>query len=94
MTATTPVLLHASCVAVKGRALLITGPSGTGKSALALQMMALGADLVADDQTLLQPRAGKLIATAPPAARLMSVGEPRRCSRMATVYAPNPMKAA
>ncbi len=67
MTATAPVLLHASCVAVKGKALLITGPSGAGKSALALQMMALGADLVADDQTLLWPRAGKLIATAPQA---------------------------
>lgn len=60
-------MLHASCVAVKGRGLLITGPSGAGKSALALQMMALGADLVADDQTLLSPRAGKLFGAAPPA---------------------------
>jgi len=66
LTATAPILLHASCVAVKGRALLITGASGAGKSALALQMMALGADLVADDQTLLRPEAGKLIAAAPP----------------------------
>lgn len=60
-----PLLLHASCVAVKERGLLITGPSGAGKSTLALQMMALGADLVADDQTLVRPRAGKLIAFAP-----------------------------
>lgn len=62
-----PVLLHASCVAVKGRGLLITGPSGAGKSALALQLMALGADLVADDQTLLTAEEGRLIARAPQA---------------------------
>jgi HPr kinase/phosphorylase len=43
--------MHASCVAVSGRGVLITGPSGFGKSALALHLMALGADLVADDQT-------------------------------------------
>ena len=43
--------MHASCVAVSGRGVLIIGPSGSGKSALALQMMAYGALLVADDQT-------------------------------------------
>ena len=62
-----PVLLHASCVAVQGRGLLITGPSGAGKSALALQLLALGAELVADDQTLLTAEAGRLIARAPEA---------------------------
>jgi HPr kinase/phosphorylase len=45
------LILHASCVAVGGRALLITGPSGSGKSTLALQMLALGARLISDDQT-------------------------------------------
>ena len=43
------VNLHASCIAVHGRGVLILGPSGAGKSSLALQLMALGADLVADD---------------------------------------------
>lgn len=66
MTAT-PVLLHASCVAVKGRGLLVMGPSGAGKSGLALQMMALGADLVADDQTLVTAVNGRLVARAPAA---------------------------
>ena len=33
--------------------MLITGASGTGKSALGLQLMAFGCDLVADDQTIL-----------------------------------------
>jgi HPr kinase/phosphorylase len=58
-------LLHASCVAMAGRGLLILGPSGAGKSALALQLMALGARLVADDQTELALRDGALIARAP-----------------------------
>ncbi|WP_343064614.1 serine kinase [Limimaricola variabilis] len=55
-----PLALHASCVAWQGRGLLIIGPSGSGKSALALALMALGCDLVADDQVLLsrQPDGG------------------------------------
>lgn len=50
VTGAGPEVIHASCVAVDGRGLLILGPSGAGKSALALQLMALGADLVADDR--------------------------------------------
>ncbi len=42
---------HASAVATAGRGLLIEGPAGSGKSALALELMAFGADLVADDRT-------------------------------------------
>ena len=61
------LLLHASCVAIDGRGLLILGPSGAGKSALALQMMALGADLVSDDQTLVWAQDGRLLARAPKA---------------------------
>lgn len=45
-----PCQIHASCVSVGGRGLLIVGPSGSGKSTLALQLMALGAELVADDR--------------------------------------------
>jgi len=49
-------LLHASCVALNGAGLLILGPSGAGKSGLALQLMALGCQLVSDDQTRLTQR--------------------------------------
>lgn len=42
---------HATTVAVKARGLMIAGASGAGKSSLALQMLALGARLVADDAT-------------------------------------------
>ncbi|MEM1351352.1 MAG: HPr kinase/phosphatase C-terminal domain-containing protein [Pseudomonadota bacterium] len=58
-------LIHASCVDVEGRGLLIAGDSGTGKSALALELMALGAVLVADDQTEVRETNRGLIATAP-----------------------------
>jgi HPr kinase/phosphorylase len=61
------VNLHASCVAVGGRGLLILGPSGSGKSALALQLMAFGADLVADDRTQISLCDGQLRASCPAA---------------------------
>ena len=57
--------LHASCVALDGRGLLILGPSGSGKSGLALRLMALGARLVADDQTEVFRQGDMVIARAP-----------------------------
>ena len=72
---TTPdrLRLHGTCVAVAGRGLLLRGPSGIGKSRLALHLMALGAWLVADDMVELTRRAGpggvRLIAGCPPAGR-------------------------
>lgn len=58
--------LHATTVAIKGQALVMLGPSGSGKSSLALQLMTAGAVLVADDRTDLRLSAGRLIAQAPP----------------------------
>jgi HPr kinase/phosphorylase len=57
--------LHASCVAIDGRALLIRGASGSGKSALALELIAHGATLVADDQVDLTAEDDRLIAAPP-----------------------------
>ena len=57
--------LHATCVALDGRGLLILGPSGAGKSSLALQMIGLGARLVADGRVGLHHREGALFATCP-----------------------------
>ncbi len=61
----TQQILHATTVALKDRALLIVGPSGSGKSGLALQLMALGAALVADDRTLVRKADTSLWAQAP-----------------------------
>lgn len=61
-------VIHASCAGLDAdRGLLIIGPSGAGKSALALELMALGAWLVADDRTCLTGYQGRLYAQAPPA---------------------------
>lgn len=63
--ATGTVILHAGCVSLAGRGVLILGPSGSGKSGLALQLMALGCDLVSDDRTSVILRDGAAIASAP-----------------------------
>jgi HPr kinase/phosphorylase len=61
-------ILHATAVAdAEGRGLLILGPSGSGKSALALQLMALGARLVADDRTVVTTADDGLTLSCPPA---------------------------
>ena len=61
----TPTLLHASCVACAGCGVLILGQSGAGKSALALQLISLGANLVADDRTEVRAGGLHLVARAP-----------------------------
>ncbi|MEM9196305.1 MAG: HPr kinase/phosphatase C-terminal domain-containing protein [Pseudomonadota bacterium] len=59
--------LHASCVALGDSGVLVTGAAGSGKSTLALDLIALGAELVADDQVLLTREGTALVATAPEA---------------------------
>jgi hypothetical protein len=58
--------LHASCVAIGGRGILITGPSGSGKSDLALRLVDRGAELVGDDGVVVEARDGRLIASPGP----------------------------
>jgi len=69
-------VLHAGCVAWGGRGLLISGASGSGKSGLALSLMAMGCDLVADDRTVILRPGDALLADAPAsiAARIEARG--------------------
>lgn len=57
--------LHASSVAMNGRTVLIAGPSGSGKSDLALRLLDRGFTLVSDDRTIVRKEGSKLTATAP-----------------------------
>jgi HPr kinase/phosphorylase len=64
-----PLVLHATTVAWRGRAVLIRGASGSGKSSLGLELLSLGARLVADDRTELRPGDGQVLARCPPSIR-------------------------
>lgn len=64
--------VHASCVLVGRQAVLIRGPSGSGKSSLALALLNAAREgilppswLVADDRVHLQAVHGRLLARAP-----------------------------
>ena len=67
MAPATSEILHASAVACGTVGLLIRGKSGSGKSSLALELMARGADLVADDQVQVTRKDEGLLMTAPEA---------------------------
>lgn len=61
--------VHATTVAKDGRAVLISGRSGSGKSDLALRLLDRGFVLVSDDQTYLRIDDGRMLASAPPTIR-------------------------
>ena len=62
-------VVHAVLVSVFGRGVLITGRSGIGKSACALELIAGGHTLAADDVVELERRGNRLIGYAPAAQR-------------------------
>jgi serine kinase of HPr protein (carbohydrate metabolism regulator) len=57
---------QATCVAIGGRAVLIEGPPGSGKSSLALALIDRGAVLVGDDGVMLEAAGGALVARPHP----------------------------
>lgn len=60
---------QATCVAIGGRAILIEGAPGSGKSSLALALIDRGAVLVGDDGVLIEPRSERLVALPHPNTR-------------------------
>ena len=79
MTEPATSTIHATCIRVGPFGVLITGPSGSGKSDLALRLIdqpgrgaggtVMDAVLIADDRVVLTPRNGELTATAPGAIK-------------------------
>ena len=57
--------MHATCVDVNGSGVLIIGRSGSGKSSLAINLLALGSTLVADDQCELVRKNNKCSISKP-----------------------------
>lgn len=62
----TALVHQASAVLIEGRALLIEGPPGSGKSSLALALIEQGAGLIGDDAVTLAADDDRLIASPPP----------------------------
>lgn len=60
-----PLRIHATAVAIDGRAVLLRGQPGAGKSDLALRLIDAGAQLVTDDQSELFRR-DDMIFVRPP----------------------------
>jgi serine kinase of HPr protein (carbohydrate metabolism regulator) len=59
------IMVHGTTVALEGEGVLLRGPSGSGKSDLALRLIDAGARLVADDQTELTRTVNGLTARSP-----------------------------
>lgn len=86
MTASGPLLLHGSCVALGEGAILLRGPSGAGKSDLALRLIAQGAMLVADDYVEIESRDAALWASAP--AKIAGMIEIRGVGLVTVTHSP------
>lgn len=63
--------LHASCVSIGGKGVILMGESGNGKSDLALRLIDNGAHLVSDDYVDIREEDGVLFAFPPPSIRGM-----------------------
>lgn len=58
-------LIHATAVAIAGQGVLLLGPSGSGKSDLALRLIDRGAQLIGDDAVQIDIQDGLPILLAP-----------------------------
>jgi len=72
---TQAIWLHATCVELGGAGIVLLGPSGSGKSDLALRLIDRGARLVADDQLAVERQGDRLLGR--PAAALAGLLEVR-----------------
>ena len=58
-------LMHATAVAIDGQGVLLLGPSGSGKSDLALRLIDRGAQLISDDAVPIEVRNGLPVLLTP-----------------------------
>jgi hypothetical protein len=74
-------VLHASAVAAEGGAVAFSGPSGTGKTSLALALARRGATLLADDVLALERAGDELLAHPGTPVAGVAAGEAARLER-------------
>ena len=63
------IVRQATCVVIAGKAVLIEGAPGSGKSSLALALIDRGAELLGDDGVILASAGGRLMARPHPNTR-------------------------
>jgi hypothetical protein len=86
-------VLHAGAVVIGGRALLLLGASGAGKTTLALALTRLGAGFLADDAVALERSGERLLAHPGTPVAAVGRGDAERLLRIPTVPAPAPLGA-
>ena len=87
-------MLHATAVAIDGNGVLLTGPSGSGKSDLALRLIDRGAVLISDDAVELSVAGNQpMLAAAPNIAGKMEIRGVGICQVKSTNCAPLRMVA-
>ena len=86
MTPAPDLTLHASAVSLSGRGVILRGAAGSGKSSLALALIARGGRLISDDRTCLARRGAGLLAWAP--APILGLIEARGIGLIETEPAP------
>jgi HPr kinase/phosphorylase len=79
--------LHATCVSIDGKGILLLGASGSGKSDLALRLIDSGAQLIADDQVEIVKTKNALLASPP--AKLCGLIEARGVGILKLPYMQN-----
>ena len=84
--------IHASAVAIDGRGVLFLGPSGSGKSDLALRLIDRGARLIADDRVDLTRHGTRVTVSAP--ARIAGLLEVRGLGILRFPYVEAPLTHA
>jgi hypothetical protein len=84
-------VLHAGAVVIGGRALLLLGASGAGKTTLALALTRLGAGFLADDAVALERSGERLLAHPGTPIAAVGRGEAERLLKIPTVPAPAPL---
>lgn len=61
-----PIVVQATAIAIDGRALMIEGPAGSGKTSLALALIDRGAVLIGDDGVTLERVDDQVMVSPPP----------------------------